>query len=202
MLPVLYSFRRCPYAIRARLALRVAGIAVELREVDLGNKPAAMLALSPKGTVPVLHLIDGSVLDESLTIMRWALAQHDPDNWLREHAASLELIARNDTVFKPLLDRYKYNAANTPERLGARTVAMHEFIAPLEQTLIASRWLLGTSVALADMAIMPFVRQFAGVDAGWFADAFPAMQGWLASLTRSALFDSVMVKHSVWLPGS
>jgi len=108
-LPVLYSFRRCPYAIRARLALAQAGLPVELREVALRRKPAEMLALSPKGTVPVLQLPDGQVLDESLDIMRWALQQADPQGWLDAgpQALAAELIALNDGPFKALLDRYK-----------------------------------------------------------------------------------------------
>ncbi len=201
-LPVLYSFRRCPYAIRARLALKVAGVAVEVREVALRDKPAAMLACSPKGTVPVLQLPDGGVLEESLDIMRWALARSDPDRWLRESAASLELVARNDYVFKPLLDRYKYSDPGTPARNQARDEAVLEFIAPLNQRLDVSRYLLGDSASVADMAIVPFVRQFAGVDADWFAAApCPALRLWLDALTRSTLFVSVMARHAPWQTG-
>jgi glutathione S-transferase len=198
-LPVLYSFRRCPYAIRARLALRYAGIAIDLREVALKQKPAEMLAISPKGTVPVLLLPDGRVLEESLDIMRWAVGQHDPDGWLTQappHTTDA-LIQATDLHFKPLLDRYKY-----PERHPGRTQpswrdqAVDEFLLPLEGHLAAHRYLLGDHPCLADMAILPFVRQFAQVDRSWWegCDKLKGLRAWLDGLVRSALFDAVMSK--------
>lgn len=204
-LPLLYSFRRCPYAIRARLALRQAGLAVQLHEVSLRDKPAAMLALSPKGTVPVLQLPDGAVLDESLDIMLWALAQSDLDGWLAGaktvDAEAMALIARNDGPFKALLDRYKY-ANRHPEfpatHYRDEAVALH--LAPLDALLAAQSGaarpgLLGTRVSLVDAAIFPFVRQFAAVDADWFATApLPALRGWLQRWLDSALFQAVMEK--------
>lgn len=198
-LPVLYSFRRCPYAIRARLALHYAGIPCELKEVALRNKPAEMLALSPKGTVPVLHLPDGRVLDQSLDIMRWALAQHDPDGWLNTASADTmqALIDDNDLRFKPLLDRYKY-AERHPEqpREAWRAQAVDTLLRPLEQHLQAHRHLLADRISLADMALLPFVRQFAQVDRAWWDEAsnLPALKRWLAQLTGSALFQAVMAK--------
>lgn len=198
-LPVLYSFRRCPYAIRARLALHYAGIPCELKEVALRNKPAEMLALSPKGTVPVLHLQDGHVLDQSLDIMRWALAQHDPDGWLNTASADTmqALIDDNDLRFKPLLDRYKY-AERHPEqpREAWRAQAVNTLLAPLEARLQTHRHLLADRISLADMALLPFVRQFAQVDRAWWdeASSLPALNRWLAQLTGSALFQAVMAK--------
>ena len=198
-LPVLYSFRRCPYAIRARLAIWQAGLEVDLREVVLRDKPPEMLAISPKGTVPVLQLPDGTVIDESLDIMRWALGQNDPDGWLTA-APSDEidaLIRRNDTDFKPLLDAYKY-----PERHPARTqaqwrdAAVEMHLADLDARLARHANLTGEGVSIADAALMPFVRQFAGVDRAWFASApLPALRGWLERWVATPLFVAVFAKR-------
>ena len=197
-LPVLYSFRRCPYAIRARLALRQAQTPYALHEVVLRDKPAALLALSPKGTVPVLQLPDGRVLAQSLDIMRWALAQHDPAGWLTQAPAEAmqALIDTNDLQFKPLLDRYKY-----PERHPEQTQAAYRdqavacMLAPLDQRLQTSRHLLSDKTSLADMALLPFVRQFAQVDRAWWDDAaLPALRQWLDTLVSGELFEAVMAK--------
>ncbi|MCR5869120.1 glutathione S-transferase N-terminal domain-containing protein [Aquincola sp. J276] len=200
-LPILYSFRRCPYAIRARLAIRAAGVPVALREVVLRSKPAELLAASPKGTVPVLVLPDGTVLDQSLDIMRWALAQHDPLGWLQPEEAdeAHALIDLNDQRFKPLLDAYKY----APERAAAsRDEAVALMLAPLEQRLLRHSHLLRDTASLADMALLPFVRQFAAVDAAWFAAApLPKLQAWLQRLTGAGLFESVMAKYAPWQAG-
>lgn len=203
-LPVLYSFRRCPYAIRARLALKMAGVAVELREVVLRDKPAEMLALSPKGTVPVLQRPDGEVLEQSLDIMRWALAQNDPRRCMAvgEPADVQALIDANDGPFKRLLDAYKY-----PERHPERAVQAWRddamvWLHSLDQRLAGSPQLLGDEVSLADLALMPFVRQFAQVDADWFGAHGPQhVRAWLQGWTASALFEQVMVKVPRWQPG-
>lgn len=205
-LPILYSFRRCPYAIRARLALAQASLPIELREVALRHKPAEMLGLSPKGTVPVLQLPDGRVLDESLDIMRWALHQADPEGWLNagDDADGAALIARNDGPFKAVLDRYKYPERH-PERNREdhRQEAIDVFIGPMNQRLASTPFLLGARPSLADMATVPFIRQFAQVDADWFAQApFTALQTWLQGLTTSALFQTVMrARHMPWVAG-
>ncbi len=196
----LYSFRRCPYAMRARLALLVSGISFELREIMLRNKPAAMLAASPKGTVPVLVREDGTVIDESLDIMRWALAQHDPEHWLAGDDAAL--IARFDGPFKSHLDRYKYadrHQADPAEHRAAALLMLHD----LEPRLAARDNLSRDSRALADMAIMPFVRQFAAVDRLWFgAQPIPGVQRWLARHLASPLFEQAMLRFPVWSPGA
>jgi glutathione S-transferase len=207
-LPVLYSFRRCPYAIRSRLALKVAGQRVELREVSLRAKPEQMLALSPKGTVPVLLLPCGHVIEQSLEIMRWALSQHDPQGWLQagSEAQTQEKaqawIDLNDGPFKALLDRYKYPERHT-ERCAEswRDEAVALMLAPMNHALTSRPQLLGQAVSLADMALLPFVRQFAQVDAEWFHQApLPGLKAWLAAHLASPLFESCMVKVDPWSP--
>ena len=192
---LLYSFRRCPYAMRARLALRYSGVPVEIVEVSLKAKPAAMLALSPKGTVPVLSL-DGRVIEESLEIMQWALAQNDPEDWLlRGDPRVLALIAENDQVFKHHLNRYKY-AERYPEQPMEHYRAEGEvFLQMLEDLLGDHDYLLAERMSLADAAVVPFVRQFAHVDREWFAGApYRRLQAWLQRILESPLFMAVMAK--------
>lgn len=200
-LPVLYSFRRCPYAIRARLALNYAQIQFELREVELKNKPPQMLALSPKATVPVLLTSKDEVIDESLDIMLWALAQYDPELWLDEkiQAKANLLILKNDGEFKYYLDRYKY-ADRFPEFSEEFYRQQAEvFLLELEQLLSNHSFLLKDSISLADMAIFPFIRQFANVESAWFAQAdYPCLQRWLKQLLASELFITVMEKYPAW----
>jgi UPF0176 protein len=203
--PVLYSFRRCPYAIRARLALLQAGVTVALREVDLKHKPTELLACSPAATVPVLDLGKGRVLTQSLDIMRWALAQHDPEGWLpgADAPANRALVEANDTAFKAALDRYKY-AERHPERSreAYREEARACLLAPLDARLQTAPFLGGDRPCLSDAALFPFVRQFAGVEPAWWAHAAGhATQRWLNHWHRSALFAAAMVKVPVWQPG-
>ena len=197
--PVLYSFRRCPYAMRARMALTISGISSELREVRLRDKPQAMLDASPKGTVPVLVLQDGMVLEESIAIMRWALGQDDPEGWLTRDDA--ELIARNDGSFKRDLDGYKYNERGSAEALSHREKG-YAYLAALDQRLAAEGQLCGSARGFADIAIMPFIRQFAAVDRQWFdAQPLPNLQKWLSDHLASDLFKTVMVRKDPWVPG-
>jgi glutathione S-transferase len=212
-LPVLYSFRRCPYAMRARLALAASAQPHELREIVLRAKPADMLAASPKGTVPVLVLPDGTVIDESLDIMRWALARNDPAQWLSPPGALPEkidaLIAGNDGNFKHHLDRYKYpnrypqeSAGDEPGFALKHRSAAAGWLAQLD-TRLGEGWLFGAQPCLADMALLPFVRQFAHTDAGWFAaQPWPRLQAWLAAFEASALYKGVMQKHQPWQPAA
>lgn len=201
-LPVLYSFRRCPYAIRARMAIFYASIPVEVREVSLSNKPKQMLAISPKGTVPVLHLCDGGVIDESLGIMQWALTRNDPEHWLRIDEAGYDLIKWNDGQFKYYLDRYKY-ADRYPEFSETYYRQQAEsFIAELDARLAGSRYLCGNGLSLADTAIFPFIRQFSRVNALWFqASGYHDLKHWLDSLIKSDVFLSVMNKYPIWKAG-
>ncbi len=190
---VLYSFRRCPYAMRARMALRYSGVPLSIVEVSLKAKPAEMLAASPKGTVPVLVCADGSVIEQSLDIMHWALARHDPDNWLQPGCAAL--IEENDTRFKVLLDRYKYAIRYPEHPMEYYRAQGAEFLQRLEDVLARSAYLAGPALSLADVALAPFVRQFAHVDRDWFEQApYPRLNAWLERFLASELFSSVMRK--------
>ncbi|MGV8991379.1 MAG: glutathione S-transferase [Thiobacillus sp.] len=206
MLPILYSFRRCPYAIRARLALHASATPYELREIQFRDKPAAMLAASPKGSVPVLVLPDGQVIDESWGIMQWALKQHDPDNWLGDNGHHIEVAAAlvniNDGSFKAALDRYKY-ADRHPEHPQSHYRAEAEpFLQQLEHRLQTNTFLSGDRPSIADAAVLPFVRQFAGVDPAWFdQSSYPKLRNWSKALINSARFTAVMLKHPVWRKG-
>ncbi|HEV2594304.1 MAG TPA: glutathione S-transferase [Sphingomicrobium sp.] len=198
--PILYSFRRCPYAMRARLALAVSGTRYELREVNLQAKPAEMLAVSPKATVPVLALPSGKVIDESLEIMHWALTGSDPEAWLdREDAA---LISANDGRFKRDLDRYKYPDRHSTDPLNHREQGLM-FLRELERRLSLAGQLGGFVRGLTDAAIMPFVRQFAAVDAEWFNNQeLPHLRAWLQGHLKSELFNSIMFRATFWSPGN
>jgi glutathione S-transferase len=202
--PVLYSFRRCPYAMRARLAIDAAQLCVELREVELRNKPESLLLASPKATVPVLVQANVRVIDESLDIMQWALAQHDPEAWLANgpSAQTQFLLDWNDTDFKYYLDRYKY-ADRYPEfsELDYRQQG-ERFLMELEQRLTRQPYLLGEGFTWLDAAILPFIRQFEAVDEAWFQQSpYPAVQRWLHQFLSSARFRRVMNKYSPWKPG-
>lgn len=197
--PILYSFRRCPYAMRARMALLVSGQTCVLREVTLRAKPAEMIAASAKATVPILALPDGRVVDESLDIMRWALARNDPEDWLGTDDTAL--VAENDGPFKDHLDRYKY-----PDRHGADP-ADHRamglvFLSSLEARLAKRSNLARETRSFADVAIMPFVRQFAATDQGWFeAQSLPSLKAWLARHSESRLFQQAMIRLPPWRQG-
>ena len=204
--PVLYTFRRCPYAMRARMALLASGTVCELREIALRNKPQEMLQASPKGTVPVLVLSDDTVIDESLDIMLWALRQNDPGQWLAPETdsltAMLQLIAENDGDFKRDLDRYKY-----PDRYENVDPLQHRaagslLLATLEERLSRHAFLVGPSPALADIAIFPFIRQFAETDRIWFdAQPWPNLHRWLCGLLSAELFEHAMQKFEPWRLG-
>ena len=200
--PVLYSFRRCPYAMRARLALHFANQAVEHREVVLKDIPQQMIDISPKATVPVMQLPDGTVIDESLDIALWALEQQDPSNLLGSLAQlsdMLSLINDNDNDFKGWLDQYKY-ANRYPEQTPEYYREQGEvFLKKLENRLSHHPFLFGIEMRLADIAIMPFVRQFAHVDKKWFEAAdYPFLQIWLQAWLESDDFQKIMFKYLKW----
>jgi len=204
--PILYSFRRCPYAMRARMALVVSGQVCQLREVVLRDKPPSMLEYSPKGTVPVLVLADGTVIDESLDVMHWALNKSDPEGWLAPESGSMDeveaLIERNDEDFKTHLDRYKYATRyEGADPLEHRTQA-ERFLAELEGLLGNQDYLFGNQIGFADIAIGPFIRQFANADKAWFdATPYPRVQRWLEAFVSSERFVEVMKKYTQWQEG-
>lgn len=202
-LPRLYSFRRCPYAMRARLGLLFAGLQVELREIVLKNKPAPMLAISPKGTVPVLELPEGRVIEESREILEWSLAQNDPAGLLDvDLQLAAGLLDQNDGDFKHWLDRYKY-ADRHPEmsQLEYRQNG-EEFLQVLEGLLANRPYLLGNKISIADIGIMPFVRQFAHVDRQTFYGLpYPKLQQWLQNWLEHPVFLQAMTKFEPWQEG-
>ena len=204
--PILYSFRRCPYCMRAHMALKQAGIKVELREVSLNDMPEEALAVSPAETVPVLVLADGTAIDESWEIVKWALAQNDPDDWLgKDNSLLLDtemLIETNDFSFKEDLDHYKYSDRYPEHSEKHYRQACEEYIEELEEMLIEYPYLLAEQLSAADIGVFPFVRQFSLVDADWFQQApYPNVQRWLKSLINSALFKNVFQKHELWKKG-
>ncbi len=201
-IPILYSFRRCPYAMRARMAIAAAGVTVSLREVLLKDKPSELLAASPKGTVPVLVLPDGGVIDESLEVVLWALNANDPQGWLQGAEIASEWIQACDGEFKHWLDRYKY-ADRYPEHLATTYRENAEtFLAKVEGALSNSSGITGDTSSVVDVALFPFVRQFAGVDPEWWQEApFPCTRRWLEGWLGSALFSKIMAKYPRWKSG-
>ena len=201
--PVLYSFRRCPYAMRARLALHYADQAVEHREVVLRDIPQQMIDISSKATVPVMQLADDTVIDESLDIALWALEQQDPQKLLgslSQLSDMLALINENDNDFKSWLDRYKYADRHPEESIETYRQEGEVFLQKLEERLARHPYLFGTEIRLADIAIMPFVRQFAHVDKRWFEAAdYPNLQRWLSEWLVSDSFTKIMIKYPQWI---
>ena len=194
--PILYSFRRCPYAMRARLALLASGTICEIREVKLSAKPDALIAVSPKATVPVLALPDGSVIDESLDIMRWALNRDDPEQWLAR--ADETLIEANDGAFKYHLDRYKYPHRHQSDPVEHRAAGLI-ILDSLERILASGPYLGGSERGLTDVALFPFVRQFAETDRAWFdVQTLPRVQHWLGDHLGWTLFERAMVRLEPW----
>lgn len=203
---LLYSFRRCPYAMRARLGLTSANIKVELREIVLRNKPAHMIELSPKATVPVLRLKTGEVIDESLDIAIWALKQNDPTNLLTPKNQSFEdmqkLIQENDGPFKHHLDRTKYSVRYPEDNKEDHIKEASEFLLKLNDRLSTEKFLFGNERSLADITIAPFVRQFANIDRNWFdSQPWPHLIKWLNQFIESELFRSIMEKYAPWQEG-
>ena len=204
--PILYSFRRCPYAIRARMALYASGQTCELREVLLKNKPVDMITISPKATVPVLQFLDGEILDESLDIMLWALKRNDPLGWINSNAEdfkeSMDLIHENDHTFKIHLDRYKYGKTEEGVDTIFHRRKGEEFLQYLNAKLTDGQYLFGMDPSLGDFAIVPFIRQFANTDIEWFSKTpYGKLQKWLNNLLSSELFGAAMVKYPVWKRG-
>lgn len=205
-MPILWSFRRCPYAMRARLAIDASQQHLQLREILLRDKPDTFVAVSPKATVPVLQCDDGTVLEESLDIMFWALGRNDPDGWLdiwHESPADVrQFLDRLDGPFKTDLDRYKYASRHDFDAALTHRAAGIVFIAELDKILAQKPALSGTKPGLLDFASLPFLRQFRIADIEWFdAQNWPDLHLWLQAFLRSQRFDRVMHKYSPWHEG-
>jgi len=205
-LPILYSFRRCPYCMRAHMALKKSGIPIELREVELSNMPEEAIAISPKATVPILVLPDGTFIDESWDIVKWALEQNDPDNWLGENNEYLldteMLVETNDFSFKEDLDKYKYADQHPEHSQEHYRQACEEFVEELEVMLTDNSYLLTDRITAADISLFSFIRQFSMVDSPWFDQSpYPKVKSWLNQIVCSDLFESVFQKHEIWQPG-
>lgn len=203
-LPILYSFRRCPYAMRARMAIHISGQKCELREVLLRDKPPSMLEYSAKGTVPVLILQDGKVIDESLDVIDWALNLNDPDNWQRskDTKKTKELIKINDGEFKYHLDRYKYSKRYDNEDPEFHRKKCLKFIESINNELNNSKYIFDDNISYADIVLLPFIRQFRIADIEWF-DSLPYdnLKKWLSSFLNSSLLNSIMKKYDLWKEG-
>jgi len=203
-LPILYSFRRCPYAMRARMAIHASGQKCELREVLLRDKPPSMLEYSPKGTVPVLILQDGNVIDESLDVIDWALNLNDPDDWQRskDTKKTKELIKINDGEFKYHLDRYKYSKRYDNEDPEFHRKKCLKFIESVNNELNYSKYIFDDNISYADIVLLPFMRQFRIADMEWF-DSLPYdnLKEWLSSFLNSPLLNSIMKKYDLWKEG-
>ena len=206
--PILYSLQNCPYAMRARLAILMSQQTVLIRAIEMKNKPTEMLALSPKGTVPVLVLgtePNSQVIDESLDIMLWALNLSDPDNLLYAEDAKalpemLAIINENDQQFKPNLERYKRAKRFHGDDEEACRLQCEPFIQALEQRLSQQPFLMGSTPSLLDFALLPFVRQFSRINKQHFQQgAYSHLNNWLKQHLQSRLFSKAMLKYSLWL---
>ncbi|MCG9730150.1 glutathione S-transferase [Shewanella sp. Isolate13] len=202
--PVLYSLRNCPYAIRARMAVYISGQSVLLRELRLDNKPAVLLEASPKGTVPVLVLPCGEVIEQSLEIMLWAFRANDPDNYLLDDKQDRQqemfsLIALFDKEFKTCLENYRSaKRYHDPDLLTLRH-SCERYLQLLELRLLKHQYLVSDTSCLADLAILPFIRQFSRVERQWYRQSpYPKVRDWLSGYLQSRMFSKVMAKFPVW----
>ncbi|MBA64817.1 MAG: glutathione S-transferase [Candidatus Marinimicrobia bacterium] len=198
-IPILYSFRRCPYAMRARMALAYSKITYEHREILLSNRPDSLYEISPKGTVPVLQLSDGIIIDESIDVMKWCLDINDPNDWYKEQCIEQDnLIINNDTNFKYWLDRYKYHIRYEEQSFEEYQNQVKKIFNEYNLRLDKQSFLMGDKISLSDIALMPFVRQAAHVDLDWFKKNFLSLSQWLEKFKVSPLFTSIMKKYEIW----
>jgi len=200
--PILYSFRRCPYAIRTRMVFSYMEISVELREVLLNERPQSLYKISSKGTVPVLLLNDGKVLDESLDIMQWAIEQGEQKLYEDKLNEQNQLIKYNDTKFKYWLDRYKYHVRYLEHSREYYQRKCSKTLAEYDMRVSGNAYLMGDRIRLADIAIFPFIRQCANVDQNWFNNKYPNLNQWLEIWKQSRVFKSVMMKYNQWKLGN
>ena len=202
-LPVLYTFRRCPYAMRARLALYYSKINYEHREISLKNRPIELYNISSKGTVPVLELQTGKVIDESFEIMKWAISLNDPKKWFyNSKEKQLEAIFVNDFHFKKWLDKYKYHVRYPDYEKSFYRSKCEKILDKYEKILMSSDNLFGNQISLGDIALLPFVRQFANVDINRFNEIFVNLSNWLEQLVQLDIFNNMMKKFDIWENGN
>lgn len=203
--PVLYSLRNCPYAMRARIAIFKAKQTVILRDLVLTNKPKEMLVASPKATVPTLVFNNGDVLDESLEVMLWALNASDPDDLLHQNkgnsfADMLKLIHVFDHEFKVSLEQYKCAKRYQENNVEECRLECEQYIQQLEQRLTQHQFLMSNKESLADIALLPFIRQFARIERQWYLQSpYPHLRQWLNNYLQSPMFTKVMAKYPLWL---
>lgn len=206
-LPLLYTFRRCPYAMRGRMALVYAGINCEVREVDLKNKTQALLNISSKGTVPVLQTQDGLILDESLDLMYWALEQNDPKGWNQlttsERELTTDLANKNDTEFAKHNYRYKYFEKFPEKSQSDYRADCEPYLNALELRLSQTQFLVKDTLSLADIALFPFIRQFSKVDEKWYENSpYTKIKNWVNHIAEQNFFTKAMTKFDVWQDGN
>lgn len=204
-LPILYSLRNCPFAMRARLAIYQSQLPVLLRDIVLRDKPVEMLTASPKGTVPVLVTSNGTVIEESLEVMLWALSESDPDDLLLSaHPEMLDnmliLIHQFDSEFKPCLEAYRAAKRYHEPNLVKCRQACEQYLSELENRLTQHSCLMADQQSLTDLALLPFIRQFARVERQWYLQSpYPKLRQWLDKYLQSKMFSKVMTKHELWL---
>jgi len=206
-LPILYSLRNCPYAMRARIAIFKSQQGVQLRDVVLSDKPDDMLAASPKGTVPVVILADNTVLDESLDIMLWALKRSDPNDLLLSNSATdknmladmLALIQQFDDEFKTCLEQYKCAKRYRENNIEQCRQVCEVYLSDLEDRLTQHCYLMSDHESLTDISLMPFIRQFSRVERQWYLQSpYPKVRQWLNNYLQSPMFTKVMAKYPLW----
>lgn len=204
-LPILYSLRNCPFAMRARMAIYQSQLPVLLRDIVLRDKPAEMLTISPKGTVPVLVTSNGKVIEESLEVMLWALSESDPDDLLLASAPEmlinmLSLIHQFDSEFKPCLEAYRAAKRYHEPNLVECRQACEQYLSKLENRLTRHSYLMADQESLADLALLPFIRQFARVERQWYLQSpYPKLRQWLDRYLQCKMFSKIMTKHELWL---
>ena len=203
-IPILFSFRRCPYAMRARIAIKLCSLECEIREINLKLKNKEFLELSPKGTVPVLVLPDDKIIEESMDIIHWAISNNDPYNLklknLEIYNKDMELISIFDNEFKYHLDRYKYNSRYKGINKEEHKYKARDLLVNLNNSLKEKQWLNGENISISDISILPFIRQYRIADIKWFDEKLelPNINRWLDKFLNSKIFNNVMKKYKIW----
>ena len=203
-IPILFSFRRCPYAMRARIAIKLCNLECEIREINLKLKNKEFLELSPKGTVPVLVLPDDKIIEESMDIIHWAISNNDPYNLklknLEIYNKDMDLISIFDNEFKYHLDRYKYNSRYKGINKEEHKYKARDLLVNLNNSLKEKQWLNGENISISDISILPFIRQYRIADIKWFDEKLelPNINRWLDKFLNSKIFNNVMKKYKIW----